>query len=75
MNIDKIEKMKVFPSFINYMKVNIKSNLDYIIIILLLVSLLSSWIVGIISILIFSIFEYFIDKKIFSAFAIRRLKK
>ena len=75
MNIDKIERMKEFPSFINYMKVNIKSNFDYIIIILLMISLLFSWIIGIVSILIFSIFEYFIDKKIFYAFKTRRLKK
>lgn len=72
MNVDKIEKMKSFPSFFKYIKINLISNLEWVLLIFIMAIYFFSLVVALVFIIVFSIFEYILDKKIFLAFLKRR---
>ena len=74
MNIDKIEKMENFPNFLKYIKMNLTSSFEWILLIFLFMAFFFSVITAGIFIVMFSIIEYFMDKKIFEAFSKRKIK-
>jgi len=74
MNVDRIEKMDKFPSFIKYLKISINESASWLVIFFYIAYLLSIFLVGFITMVIIFLFDYFLDKKIFNSFKIRKVK-
>lgn len=74
MNVDKIEKLEKFPNFFNYIGLYLRDSFELIFIILISIVYFFSLFTALSFIIIVFLFEYFIDKKIFNAFEVRRMK-
>lgn len=74
MNVDKIEKLENFPNFFNYIGLYLRDSFELIFIILISIVYFFSLFTALSFIIIVFLFEYFIDKKIFNAFEVRRMK-